>query len=135
MTFETSYAVTFGDCDPAGILFYPHHFRFMDATFQAFLMRRGTSQRDIQRRFGAIGTGLIEAKGSFRGPVHDGDALRHTLSLAEWTARTLRVTYVGTVDGHIVFEGEEMRGLFIRDEEDGKLRLSSLDGLRALLEV
>lgn len=129
--FEHTHAVSFGDCDPAGILFYPNHFRFMDATFQAYLRARGTSQADIQARFEAVGTGLIEASGSFRGPVHDGDVLGHALTLPEWTAKTFRLRYVASVDGHTVFEGEEVRGLFVR--RDGRLRLSELHDLRALL--
>lgn len=131
-TFDHRHAISFGDCDPAGILFYPNHFRFMDATFQAFLRARGTSQAAVQARFEAVGTGLVEASGSFRGPVHDGNTLHHALDLAEWTARTFRLRYVACVDGRTVFEGEEVRGLFVR--RDGRLRLSELDDLRALLE-
>ena len=132
-SFEMEHHVSFGDCDPAGILFYPHHFRFMDATFQGWLRARGTSQAAIRERFGAVGTGLIEAEGTFRGPVHDGDRLAHALTVAGWTARTLHVTYVARVGGRTVFEGRELRGLFRREGE--RLRLTALDDLRVLLEA
>lgn len=130
--FETEHPVTFGDCDPAGILFYPNHFRLMDATFQRWLASRGTSQRGVQERFGAVGTGLIEVEASFRRPVVDGDVLRHVLTIAEWNERTLAVTYAGVVAGREVVRGRELRGLFVR--EGSKLTLAPIGPLREALE-
>ena len=132
--FEHVHAVSFGDCDPAGILFYPNHFRMMDATFQAWLRAGGLDQRTIQERFGAIGTGLIDAQATFRAPVVDGDALRHTLSPVEWGDRTLSLVYEGFVGDRRVVEGRETRGLFRRDPaRAGRLTLTDLAPLRALL--
>ena len=133
--FETSHAITFGDCDPAGILFYPHHFRLMDATFQLWLRARGLDQATIQRRLGAVGTGLLDADATFRAPLRDGDALRHEMEVADWGERTLRLAYRGFAGGRLAVEGRETRGLFVRDAQaDGHLTLAPLAPLRALLD-
>jgi 4-hydroxybenzoyl-CoA thioesterase len=132
--FETSHTITFGDCDPAGILFYPHHFRLMDATFQSWLRARGLGQASIQRRLGAVGTGLLDADATFRAPLEDGDVLRHEMEVADWGERTLRLAYRGLVNGRRAVEGRETRGLFVRDaRRDGRLTLAPLAPLRALL--
>lgn len=33
--------ISFGDCDPAGIVFYPNFFGLFDRTFHAWLMAHG----------------------------------------------------------------------------------------------
>ena len=129
---RATHAVSFGDCDAAGILFYPHHFRFMDATFQHWLRSRGTSQADLRERLEAVGTGLVDASGAFRGPVHDGDALSHEMRVEEWGERTFRLAYAASVEDRLVFEGRETRGLFRR--VDGRLGLMPLTALRDILE-
>lgn len=37
MTAAQDFDITFGDCDPAGIVFYPNAFRWMDAGFHTLL--------------------------------------------------------------------------------------------------
>ena len=134
--FQTFHAITFGDCDPAGILFYPHHFRLMDATFQLWLRARELDQASIQRRLGAVGTGLLDADAAFRAPLRDGDVLRHEMEVAGWGERTLRLAYRGFANGGLAVEGRETRGLFVRDaRRDGRLTLAPLAPLRALLDA
>ncbi len=41
--------VGWGDCDPAGIVFYPNFYRWFDACSHALLTARGLSHRDPQR--------------------------------------------------------------------------------------
>ena len=132
--FETTHPISFGDCDPAGILFYPHHFRLMDATFQAWLRGHGVDQAGVRARLGAVGTGLLDAGATFRAPLSDGDALRHALSVAGWERRTLRLVYRGHVGDRLAIEGHETRGLFARDpSRGGRLTLIDIAPLRAML--
>lgn len=129
--FETTHPVTWGDCDPAGILFYPNHFRFMDATFQAWLRSLGLDQAALRERLGAVGTGLLGADATFRAPLRDGDALRHELTVAGWERRTVRLAYRGFAGDALAVEGSETRGLFVPGGEG--LRLAEIAPLRELL--
>ena len=133
VTHTVMHTVTFGDCDPAGILFYPNHYRFMDATFQAWLRSRGLSQAELCARLGAVGTGLLDATAAFRAPVHDGDQLVQAMTIRAWGERTFTVAYRGTVGDRLAVDGTETRGLFRREGE--RLRLSPLGPLRDLLGV
>lgn len=133
--FEHSHPITFGDCDPAGILFYPNHFRLMDATFQAWLRTRGLDQATIRERWGAVGTGLLDAGAAFRAPVTDGDVLRHEMTVEAWEARAVRLAHRGFACDRLAVEGHEARGLFRRDPvRGGRLTLAEIEPLRRQME-
>ena len=132
---EHSHLITFGDCDPAGILFYPHYFRFMDATFQAWLRGRGLDQETVRERWEAPGTGLLDAGATFRAPVADGDTLRHEMAVEAWEARSVRLSYRGLMGDRLAVEGHETRGLFHRDPaRGGRLTLAEIEPLRREME-
>ncbi|BEU28074.1 hypothetical protein PBP221_82140 (plasmid) [Paraburkholderia sp. 22B1P] len=47
MTKETTFRidVQFGDCDPAGIVFFPNYLRWVDAAFHAHFIQCGLQRR------------------------------------------------------------------------------------------
>ena len=129
--FETRHEIAFGDCDPAGILFYPNHFRLMDATFHRWLATAGLDQSSIRAETGAVGTGLLDAGATFRAPLSPGDTLRHELRVEAWGRRTLRLAYRGFLSGRLALEGHETRGLFVRAPgREGHLTLADIAPLR-----
>ncbi|MEO0636810.1 MAG: acyl-CoA thioesterase [Pseudomonadota bacterium] len=132
--FETRISVEFGDCDPAGIVFYPKYFAWFDACFQRWLRSKDVDQAAIQKAFGAVGTGLINVDASFRAPLRPGQLLTLSILETEWSEPTLRVGYQGKFKDKLVVEGEELRGLFGKDE-DGALKLLPIAELRAMITV
>lgn len=115
MAFETTIDISFGDCDPAGIIFYPNYFRWFDAAFQAFLKTRELDQHILREKLGTIGTGLMDAGASFRAPASFGDTMTLRITGIEWTDRTFRITYEGRIDERVIVEGFELRGVFVKD--------------------
>jgi 4-hydroxybenzoyl-CoA thioesterase len=113
MPHENRIEVTFGDCDPAGIVFYPNIFRWLDKTFHDWLRTIG-GHASICEQLGSIGLGLIEAQSQFRRPLIDGDVLIIRLMLREWGSKTLGISYEGRVGERIMFTAQETRGLFKR---------------------
>ncbi|PDT38172.1 4-hydroxybenzoyl-CoA thioesterase [Rhizobium sp. M10] len=105
------YSVSFGDCDPAGIVFYPRTYAWFDRAFHDWLRNFGGHGK-ICQTLGAVGIGLLEAKAQFRRPMRDGDRLRIALSIEEWGRKTLRLGYEITVAGEVAAVGGELRGLF-----------------------
>ena len=60
MAFETSFMVEWGDCDDAGIVFYPNYFYWLDSTFQRWLRAKGVSLRDVRKRYDvSVPNGLL----------------------------------------------------------------------------
>lgn len=129
--FSYTHRIFFGDCDPAGIMFYPHHFRLMDATFQAWLASLQLSQAVLREELNIVGTGLLDASASFRSPVRDGNAMAHLLTMETWRRKSFEVRYQGFVGDVCVIESKEVRGLFTHSEKG--LVLSLTDPFRNLI--
>lgn len=132
MDFETTIDISFGDCDPAQLVFYPNYFAWFDRVYHAFLKSRGIDHGSLREKLGAAGTGLMEAGASFRAPATNGDRLTVKLAVHTWRDKTVRLAYEGRVGNRLVVEGFEIRGLFVR--VDGALKAAPIAPLKALLE-
>ncbi|KAB1083798.1 acyl-CoA thioesterase [Neorhizobium galegae] len=113
MPHESRIDVTFGDCDPAGIAFYPNIFRWLAKSFHDWLRTMG-GHASICGKLESIGLGVIEAQSQFQHPLTDGDVLIVSIAIREWGNKTLGLTYEGRVDERLMFLAQETRGLFKR---------------------
>src|SRR5260370_17141417 len=52
--------IEWGDCDPAGIIFFPRYFAYFDACTHALLERAGCRQREMQSESGILGFPLFD---------------------------------------------------------------------------
>lgn len=111
--YSTSIPISFGDCDPAGIVFYPNTYGWFDRAFHEWLRPLG-GHRKICEQLDAIGTGLLEAGAQFHYPMRDGDILTLNLSVEQWSKKTLRLSYEGLVGATLCVTGHEVRALFRR---------------------
>lgn len=103
--------VSFGDCDPAGIVFYPNILRWVDAAFHNFLRPYGGHAKMCDE-LQAIGVGLVESTAQFMTPLRDGDQLSIEVMVVEWGRKTLTLSYKGTVADRLAFQAKEVRCLF-----------------------
>lgn len=134
MPFETTYTVEWGDCDEAGIVFYPNYFYWLDCTFQRLLRSKGLSQRDIRDRFQAV-TPLMDAGCNFRGPVAYDDVLTVTATISEWGEKRFRIDYAFSKNGKPVVNGHELRAWASRGP-DGRIKSAPIDpAFKALLSA
>lgn len=124
--------ISFGDCDPAGIVFYPNVFRWMDAAFHSLLRRFG-GHAALCERLGAVGLGLVDASAQFRHPMCDGDRLDVRIAIGEWSRRAFVCSYEGRVGGAPTFTGREVRCLFT--PTDNGIVAADLSQLRALMDA
>jgi 4-hydroxybenzoyl-CoA thioesterase len=131
-TSKTSFQVSFGDCDPAGIVFYPNILRWCDAAFHTYL-RPVCGHAQLCARFQAKGIGLVESAARFQSPLRDGDFLEIETTISDWGRRTLTVTHRGSVGGRAAFEVTEVRCLF-KATETGMVA-AEVGDLRAVLET
>lgn len=129
--FLNQIRISFGDCDPAGIVFYPNYYRWFDATCHAWFRTAGGHEA-LCRRLGAIGIGLVDSGAAFRSPASDGDLLDLALDVEEWRNKTVRLRYVGRIGERVAVEGFEVRALLMRD--GNRLRAGEMTPLRAIME-
>ena len=111
--------VRFGDCDPAGIVFYPNFQRWMDEASLAFFMAQGFPPwREMVKTRGIVGTPLLEIHTRFLKPVTYGETIEVHTAVEAWAAKTFRHLHQVRRDGELVCEGTETRAFVVRDRDD-----------------
>lgn len=130
---SVTYRVSFGDCDPAGLVFYPNFFGWLDATFHSFLAATAGGHGALCKSLGAKGIGLVSARSDFHVPVTDGNDLTVMLQSIDWDARRFTLNYTGEVREKTVFKGCETRAMFV--VRDGRIRAGDLADLQGILKT
>lgn len=128
-------AVQFGDCDPAGIVFFPNFSRWMDAASLAFFMQCGLPPwRELVKTRGIVGTPLLEINTRFLKAVTYGESIAITTWVEEWRAKVFVQMHRVMRGNDLVCEGREVRAFVERDPQDpDRLRAIPVPGdIRAL---
>lgn len=132
-SFIRETVVEFGDCDEAGIVFYPRYFYWFDCAFHGLLRRCDLSQRVLRARFGAV-TPLVDAGARFRAPARYDDVLAVTAAVELWEERRFRLRYEVRCGDRLVAEGHEVRAWAVL-KPDGGIEGGAVPAeFRALLE-
>ncbi len=113
--FERTLTVEWGDCDEAGIVFYPNYFYWFDCTFHAMLRSKGLSQRLLRGKYGAV-TPLIDVDASFHGPLRYDDVVVIAATIEWWAERRLRIAYKVRLGDRVVTMGHEERAWALIDD-------------------
>ena len=131
-------AIEFGDCDPAGIVFFPNFSRWMDAASAGFFRRCGVPPwRELEAQRGIVGTPLLEIGTRFVQSATYGQTLEIATHVAEWRAKVFVQLHRVTRDGALICKGREVCAFVRRDPaEPGRLRAVAVpDDIRALCEA
>lgn len=118
--FKRELTIEWGDCDDAGIVFYPNFFYWFDCTYHAFLRSVGLNLRDLKTRYSAV-TPLVDVGAKFRSPVTYGDLIVIEAEVSEWAEKRMRFEYTVKCGDRLVATGHELRAWAVEDEE-GRLR-------------
>lgn len=126
--------VQFGDCDPAGIVFFPNFSRWMDAASLSFFVQCGVPPwRELVKTRGIVGTPLLEINTRFVNSATYGERLTIATSVEEWRPKVFVQLHRIERDGLLICEGRETRIFVVRDADDGRLRSIPVpDDIRAL---
>ena len=68
--------IEWGDCDPAGIVFYPRYFAMFDAS-TGLLLEQATGMKKIAwtKKFGIVGIPMVDTRAKFIVPSRYGDMI------------------------------------------------------------
>ena len=103
-------AVEFGDCDPAGIVYFPNFHRWMDAASRHWFVVRGIpSWRDAEARWGVIGTPIVDSQTKFMRPAVYGDKLQIETEVTEWRSKSFVQRHRIWRGPDLLVEGTEVR--------------------------
>jgi 4-hydroxybenzoyl-CoA thioesterase len=100
--------VQWGDCDPAGIIFYPTYFRWMDAATWAFMDSVGYNAKRMRAEHLAMP--LVSAQCDFVAPAEQGDRCEVRSRISRFGGKSFAVMHeIVRSDGTALANGAETR--------------------------
>lgn len=97
-----------GECDPAGIIFYPTYFRWFDAATWNMFAEAGYHARRMRAEHLAMP--LVAASCEFRHPAEQQDRAEVRSRILRWGGKSFVVAHaVVREDGTLLAEGSETR--------------------------
>lgn len=126
--------VAWGDCDAAGIVFYPNYFRWFDACTHGLLESVDLGHRSLGARFGVIGTPLVDSGASFMSPATYGDSLTVVSRVVEVGRSRFVVEHRVSIAQRLVCVGKEVRVWAAQDESGALKAVAFPDEVSALLK-
>ncbi len=113
--------IEWGDCDPAGIIFFPNYFRIFDAsTAMLFEAALGMTKFEMFKNLEFTGWPLVRTQARFIKPTRFGDdvLVNSTISFGR---SSFEVEHKLSLDGDLCAECSEKRVWTVRDAE-GQLK-------------
>lgn len=128
LTNTRTIRVQWGDCDPAGIVFYPRYFEWFDAcTILLFEKATGMTKIKMLEKYGGAGLALLEARAVFKVASHYGEDIEIESQVTEFRRSSFFVEHKVTKGDTLALEGFETRLWTVRDPDDnGLLKSGSL---------
>ena len=113
--------VQWGDCDPAGIIFYPRYFEIFDASTSALFERAlGLTKLELLKTYDFAGFPLARTRARFLKPTRFGDDVSVETKISFGRA-SFEIEHRLSLKGEICVECTEKRVWVVRDA-DGRLK-------------
>ncbi|HEY7548911.1 MAG TPA: acyl-CoA thioesterase [Hyphomicrobiaceae bacterium] len=124
ITNERLVRVQWGDCDPAGIVYYPRYFEWFDAsTILLFEKATGLTKIKMLEKYGGAGLALLEARAVFKVASQYGEDITIESRVTEFRRTTFFVRHHVTKAGSaLALEGFETRLWTVRDAGTGRIK-------------
>ena len=116
LTNTRTVRVAWGDCDPAGIVYYPRYFEWFDAsTILLFEKATGMTKIRMLEKYGGAGLALLEARAVFKIASQYGEDLEIETQVTEFRRSSFFVRHKVMKGGTLALEGFETRLWTVRD--------------------
>ena len=113
--------INFGDCDPAGIVFFPNYSKWMDSSSLNFFVKNGVPiWRELTKINGIIGTPLLEINTKFLISATYGEQIQIHTCVKEWREKIFIQEHIVKRGSEVLCIGLETRAFCIKHPEDPK---------------
>ena len=111
--------IEWGDCDAAGIVFYPRYFAMFDAS-TAYLFEKALGMKKIAwtGKYGIVGIPMVDTGAKFIVPSRYGDVITIETRAVDIRRSSFDIEHHVLKDGRPAIEGRETRVWAGRDPED-----------------
>lgn len=118
--------VTWGDCDPAGIIYYPTYFRWIDAGTWNLFFAAGFTFASLRAEYPGMDMPAASSSMEFRHPPVCGDKVEVRSHVEHWGGKSFKVVHeVVRADGVLLANGRETR-VWVRNAPGGGLRAETI---------
>lgn len=130
----TRVQIQFGDCDPAGIVYYPNYFRMFDNATAALLSAAfGMNKRQWLVHYDIAGIPMVDTSSRFMVPSQFGDEIEIRSSISELGRSSFGVLHHVYRGETLAIEAREKR-VWVKRGQDGAIRSEALpDDVRSRL--
>ncbi|MBK8082473.1 MAG: acyl-CoA thioesterase [Devosia sp.] len=130
----TRLEIQFGDCDPAGIVYYPNYFRFFDnATAGLLSAALAMPKRNWLAHYGIAGIPMVDTGARFLRPSSFGDVVEIRTEVTALGRSSFSVTHTLRKDDETAIEAHEKRVWAVRDDAGGIRSAPLPDDVRQVL--
>lgn len=111
--------IEWGDCDAAGIVFYPRYFAMFDAS-TAYLLEKALGCKKIAwtKKYGIVGIPMVDTGAKFSIPSRYGDVITIESRAVDIRRSSFDIEHRVLKDGKLAIEGRETRVWTGRDPAD-----------------
>ena len=117
-THTRKLTIEWGDCDPAGIVWYPRYFEWFDASTAALFLAAGISNGAMHKTYGILGIPMVDTRARFIMPSKFEDEVTIESTITEFRRSSFDVRHRLLKDGVLAVEGFETRVWTGRDPEN-----------------
>jgi 4-hydroxybenzoyl-CoA thioesterase len=122
LTNTRTVRIEWGDCDPAGIIFYPRYFEIFDASTSALFERAIDMKKiDILKSFDVAGFPLARTRARFLKPTRFGDDVTVDTSV-KFGRASFEIEHRLSLNGETCVECSEIRVWVVRDPATGGIK-------------
>lgn len=102
--------IEWGDCDAAGIVYYPRYFAFFDnATAHLMEAALGMKKKALTRHYGILGIPMVDTGASFSVPFTYGDVIRIDSAITRVGRSSFEVGHTVVKHGKTAIAAHEKR--------------------------
>jgi len=102
--------VTWGDCDPAGIVYYPTYYRWIDASTWNLFFLSGFTAQSIRTEYPGMDTPVVACGLEFHKPAIFGDKAEVRTFVEHWSGKSFKMHHeIVRADGVRLAHGTEVR--------------------------
>lgn len=109
MTSRQTVRIAWGDCDAAGIVFFPRYFAWFDASTHALFDKVGLSFATMRELYGGAIIPLVAARATFILPSTYGDEVAIDTAIVRWGRSSFDVHHRLLRGDALAVEGFETR--------------------------
>jgi 4-hydroxybenzoyl-CoA thioesterase len=117
--YRRQFAIEWGHCDPAGIVFNAKFFEFFDrSAWLLFEAALGVAPHELSKVYGIVGIPLVGAQAKFLAPAKFGDLVEMESRVSEIRRSSFEVRHRMLVGATLAVEGLEKRVWAMRHPDD-----------------